>query len=244
MLNLFGSGIKYKISSFTIGLATLVFTAGVAMAQGQYVRGSTGVDVSYPNCSQKIPKVVFGIVGVNGGLNFSKNPCLASQSANFKNLSLYVNTGYPGQSYGLKYQNSPKICSGSDLNCLAYNYGYNAGLYSVNYANSLNVRSSTWWLDVENVNSWTNDPQQNRNSLQGQYEAIIASGASTVGAYSTTAQWNSITGTWRNNWPSWGATTWTTAKQASKYCTGHEFTGGPSYLMQYKPRGIDQDYAC
>jgi len=67
-----------------------------------------------------------------------------------------------------------------------------------------------------------------------------------VGVYSTTAQWKSVTGGWQNNWPSWGATTWTTAKQAQTYCTGHEFTGGTSYLMQYRPKNakVDYDVAC
>jgi len=63
---------------------------------------------------------------------------------------------------------------------------------------------------------------------------------------STTAQWQAITGGWINAWPSWGATTWTTAKQAQTYCTGHQFTGGPSYLMQSKARTskLEQDVAC
>ncbi|MBX4197390.1 hypothetical protein KW801_02435 [Candidatus Saccharibacteria bacterium] len=219
-------------------------TAGSAAAQGVYQSGTTGVDVSYPNCTAKIPSVAFGVVGVTGGLGFHPNNCLAAEAANFRNLSLYVNTGYPGQSYGLKYQNSPKTCDASDLNCLAYNYGYNAGQYALTYAAGHSVSSNTWWLDVETMNSWTNDYSQNIQSLQGETDALKAAGVGTIGVYSTTAQWGSITGGWQNGLPGWGATTWKTAKQAATYCSGHQFTGGPTYLIQYRGRNLDQDYAC
>lgn len=225
-------------------LAGLIASYSVVFAQGIYAAGSVGNDVSWPNCNVKAPtNAAFGIVGVTGGLGFSPNNCLAKQAGWFKNLSLYVNTGYPGKSYGLKYQNSPRQCSDTDLNCLAYNYGYNAGLYAINYASNQNITASTWWLDVETMNSWTNDYQQNINSLQGETDALKAAGVTTVGVYSTTAQWGTITNSWQNNLPNWGATTWRTAKQAAKYCTGHNFTGGGTWLIQYSG-SLDQDYAC
>lgn len=235
-----------------IGLSSLftvlALTTSVASASIQYVTDTTGVDISYPNCTASIPNISFGIVGVENGLGFSSNPCLASEAAHFTNLSLYANTGYPGSSSpnAQKYMNSPKACTATDLNCIAYDYGYNQGLYAYNYANSLNVHATTWWLDVETSNSWTSDTAQNQNSLMGERDALAANGATTVGAYSTTYQWNSITGSWNSGWPSWGATTWTSATQAKAYCTGHQFTGGPSLLMQYKSRKsqIDQDVAC
>jgi hypothetical protein len=235
---------KLGLSLATLTLAILYFT-GFAAAQGQYATGSTGVDVSWPNCSARISKVAFGVVGVTNGSGFSTNPCLKTEAANFSNLSLYVNTGYPGASStnAQAYMHSPRACDGTDLNCIAYDYGYNAGLYAYNAASAQGVKSATWWLDVETMNSWTSDAAQNQNSLLGEHDALIASGAATVGAYSTTAQWDTITGSWHNGWSSWGATTWNTAKQAAKYCTGHEFTGGPSLLMQYSGK-LDQDVAC
>ena len=229
------------VRTIIFGLITLT---SVASAHGIYTAGSTGYDVSWPNCNAAAPtKAAFGIVGVTGGLGFSPNSCLAKQAAWFKNLSLYVNTGYPGQSYGLKYQNAPNACASTDLNCLAYNYGYNAGQYALNYAASQGVTSTTWWLDVETMNSWTGDYAQNKSSLQGETDALKNSGVTTVGVYSTTAQWQSITGSWQNGLPNWGATTWATAKQAAKYCTGHDFTGGGTWLLQFTGK-LDQDYAC
>lgn len=235
-----------KLVSVLTVIFTLALATGSAAALGQYQSGTTGVDVSWPNCKSKIPQTVFGITGVNDGKGFSENPCLKAEAGHFANLSLYVNTGYPGQNAGLNYQNSPQSCANSDLNCLAYNYGYNAGQYAVKAAQDAGqgaVRS--WWLDVETLNTWTNDSLQNQSSLKGESDALLAAGATTVGVYSTTAQWGSITGGWQNGWPSWGATTWNTAKEAATYCTGHEFTGGPSYLMQFTPKhSLDQDYAC
>jgi hypothetical protein len=236
---------KSKLLALVTPLVAIMFATGVAAAQGQYISGSTGVDVSWPNCSASIPKTGFGIVGVTGGKNFSQNSCLKAEAAHFSNLSLYVNTGYPGQGTSLAYQNTPQACGTFDLNCVAYNYGYNAGIYAFNYAESQGVSSDTWWLDVETMNTWSSDIAQNRSSLQGEFDALKDAGIGTIGVYSTTYQWGVITGGWQNNLPSWGATTWTTAKQAAKYCKGHEFTGGPSYLMQYTPkRSLDQDVAC
>jgi len=228
------------VLSFSLLLSSQVF------ALGQYTSGSTGVDVGWPNCNISVPSVGFGIVGVSNGTGYSANQCLAQESKYFpNNLSLYVNTGWYNKSSYIN-PSSPKVCSSIDNNCLAYNYGYNAGIYAYNVATTAGVHSSTWWLDVETSNTWNSDVIQNQNSLQGEYDALVASGISTVGIYSTTAQWKTITGSWQNNWPSWGATTWTTATQAKTYCAGHQFTGGPSYLMQYKPKKskLDYDVAC
>lgn len=231
---------------FAAVLAALASTAGSAAALGQYVPGSTGVDVSFTNCGARIPNVSFGVVGVSAGTGYSANPCLGAEAAHFTaNLSLYVNTGWYAASSHID-PSSPRQCAAGDQNCLAYNYGYNAGLYALSYATSQGVHSSTWWLDVETANTWSSDATQNRNSLQGEYDALISHGATTVGVYSTTGQWHDITADWVNGWPSWGATTWSTAKQARTYCTGHMFTGGPSYLMQFGAHGsgLDQDVAC
>jgi hypothetical protein len=235
---------KAKFLSIVASLVTLISLSGSAAALGQYTTGTTGVDVSWPNCSASIAKVAFGIVGVTGGKPFSQNSCLKAEASHFANLSLYTNTAYPGKNAGLNYQNAPNVCDSADLNCLAYNYGYNSAQYAFDYSQNNGVYSNTWWLDVETMNSWSST-DENKASLQGHIDALKDAGINTIGVYSTTYQWNTISGSWRNNLPSWGATTWTTAKQAKTYCTGHEFTGGPSYLMQFTPkRSLDQDVAC
>jgi hypothetical protein len=225
--------------------AVCLLAAGLAVAQGQYTSGTTGVDVSYPNCSATLPVTAFRIVGVSDGLGYSTNPCIATEAAGGGNLALYVNTGWNSASSHIN-ATSPKVCVAGDNNCLAYNYGYNAGLYALAAANLAGVHAATWWLDVETANTWNTNVVQNQSSLQGEHDALLANAVTTVGVYSTTAQWQTITGSWINGWPGWGATTWTSAKQAQTYCTGHQFTGGPSYLMQYKARTskLEQDVAC
>lgn len=240
-----GDGLKRLIAFIGIALIMSVLVTQTASASTVYTTDSLGVDVSYPNCSATVPNVSFGIVGVTGGLVYSRNNCAAAEAKHFSNLSLYINTGLNASSSSPYYAEAKVGCHG-DVYCAAYNYGSNAAKDALSYATSQGISSSKWWLDVETSNTWNTDTLQNRKSLQGAHDALVASGATTVGAYSTTAQWQTITGGWQNNWPGWGATTWTTSSQAQSYCTGHQFTGGPSLLMQYKSRQsrIDQDVAC
>jgi hypothetical protein len=229
------------------GLAILFPT--LAFAQGQYSDGSIGVDVSYPNGSATIPTAAtFGIVGVAGGLTYTNNSYLAAEASHFSNLSFYVNTGLNASSTSTYYQTALAEAQASGgAHPAAYYYGYNAGQAALAYATAQgqNVKT-TWWLDVETANTWSSVTTQNQQSLQGEYDALQAGGATLVGVYSTTYQWGVITGGWQNGWPSWGATALPTATQALTYSTGHEFSGGPSYLMQYRPTGavIDYDVAC
>jgi hypothetical protein len=238
---------KKLLTYFTLSFISVLCIATPVNAQSLYTSGTKGLDVSWPNCSAAIHinKVDFGIVGVSDGLGYSQNPCLANEASHFNSPSLYVNTGWYAQSSHIN-PSSPKKCKLTDEDCLAYNYGYNAGLYALSYANSLGLKSNTWWLDVESDNTWSAHTTQNRNSLKGEYAALANAGVQKIGAYSTTDQWDSITGNWLNNWPSWGSTTWKTAKQAQTYCTGHNFTGGNSILMQYLPNNssLDHDVAC
>jgi len=236
---------KRLLSALTAMVAVaILFTQG-ASASNVYTTGSKGVDVSYPNCSASIPAVDFGVVGVTGGIVYGHNACASTEASHFTNLSLYANTGLNASQSSQYYTQAQIGCNG-DVYCAAYNYGYNAAKDALAYTSSQNLSSNKWWLDVETGNTWNKDSLQNRKSLQGEYDALMANGATTVGVYSTSAQWQSITGSWQNSWPSWGATTWTTAAQAQTYCTGHQFTGGPSLLMQYKPKQskVDQDVAC
>jgi hypothetical protein len=235
--------VKKLIIGFGLVLSTVLILGSSAFAEGVYPSGSVGNDVSWPNCTQEKSDKKIGIVGVTGGLDFHPNNCLTTEASWYKNLTLYTNTDYPGQSYGLEYQNSPRACGANDLNCLAYNYGYNAGLYAINYAQSQGVSSSTWWLDVETDNSWTTDYQQNKTSLRGEIDALTKAGVTTIGIYSTTDQWQSITNNWHNQLPNWLGTAVGSAGQAAQYCTGYDFTGGGTWIVQFKGR-LDRDYFC
>ncbi|SDB80475.1 hypothetical protein GA0111570_102265 [Raineyella antarctica] len=232
--------------AITLACAAIVLAASptVANASDYYRTGALGVDVSYPNCTTALPSG-FGVVGVTNGVVQSKNPCLAAEASHFADLSLYMNTGLNTSRSSGFYSRALAACHG-DTSCAAYKYGYAAATSALAYARSQHVASTRWWLDVENGNTWSKDVQLNRRSLQGSYDALKAAGATMVGVYSTTAQWGEITGGWKNNWPSWGATVLTSAARAATYCTGHRFTGGPSLLIQYVDRRsrLDRNVAC
>lgn len=238
--------IKVGFSSITTGVLLGVALGGHALAaENPYVAGSTGYDVSWPNCKAQPPLMPpWGVVGVTGGLNFRQNPCLKAESNWFLNLSLYANTGYAGAAAARKYAPFPRYCHTDDEACLAYNFGFNAGKYAVEYAASQGVHAAMWWLDVETENSWSDNVQLNRASIQGEADAIKRyTVVATVGAYSYPGQWDRITGTWRPGWPNWSATGSLERGDALSFCNGHNFTGGPTWLAQYTVR-LDQDYAC
>jgi len=226
------------------GLVAAVAPAPAASAAGLAPAGSVGVDISYPNCGSAVPAAAFGIVGVTGGAAYTVNRCLAEQGGRFRTLSLYVNTGWNAASPNVSVR-TPRRCAHTDTTCLAYNYGYDAGLAALAAAGRAGVRSSSWWLDVELANTW-GGITQNRASLQGEHDALRRHGVATVGVYSTTGQWSEITRGWINGWPSWGATVLPSAAAARGYCTGHRFTGGPSWFIQFRPSptGVDRDVAC
>jgi len=224
----------------------LLFIGANSVSALNYPNKIVGQDISWPNCNTlKLTPATFGIVGVNGGLDFYFNPCLGREAALYKNnLSLYVNTGFPGAPYDLKFQSWPLKCSTTNINCMAYNYGYNAGRESVNYALSQGVVSNNWWLDVETVNSWQNNYSYNRSSLTGEVNAINDSLKPTeIGLYTYPAEWLVIAGNWQNKLPNWVATDSNFKKVAENECFGQSFNGGKTLLTQYISK-LDLDLAC
>jgi hypothetical protein len=213
-------------------------------AKNPYIAGSMGYDVSWPNCKARPPMMpAWGIVGVTGGLNFRQNPCLRQESSWFMNLSLYANTGYKAAD-APKYANFPRQCDLSDEACLAYNFGFNAGKYAVDYASAQGVHAAMWWLDVETVNSWSDNVRLNRASIRGEADAIKRyTVVATVGVYAYYGQWDRLTGNWRPGWPNWSATGSSERSDAVAFCRDHHFTGGPTWITQYTLR-LDQNYAC
>lgn len=220
--------------------------------QKPWKRGEIGYDVSWANCGQQYPvDAKFVLIGINGGLNFSTNPCLQAQVSAFSSTreNFYLNTGWNDQSAHI----DPEACPADDQMCQAYQYGKDAAEYSWDAARAAGLSEDqlkvTWMLDVEpegsaSSNTWSTDVMQNRRSLQGQHDKLLELGAANVIEYNTTQSHQEHFGNWLNGWPSVGATTWATADEAIQYCTGHEFTGGPSWAMQYDPVGIDKDVAC
>ncbi|MEX0881345.1 MAG: hypothetical protein WEC17_01570 [Candidatus Saccharimonadales bacterium] len=114
-----------------------------------------GNDISWPQCGKKLPSgQAFGIVGVNGGIATTTNPCLADQllwaanstgAANQPKTQVYVNTANPGEiidqvstwpvnntdKTGFTTDNPYGQCTGqNDLAC-SWQYGWNRAVEDV-----------------------------------------------------------------------------------------------------------------
>jgi hypothetical protein len=244
-----------------IGVATVDASQQSKPAGGPKV--SRGYDISYPQCGGTFPaSPAFAIVGVNGGKVFSVNSCLAAQVAwgGGTAAELYANTGNPGpalSSFWPKGQTTPRFCDANNpdtVDC-AYDYGWNAAQHSLQTAQSaygsLGIATSPaatrWWLDVETANSWRTDTSLNVAALQGEFDYLTSAGVANVGFYSTTSQWNTITGGSKlfSPAPSWGAGS-PSEKAAKSLCatTVTSFTGGRLAMVQYIYQGFDANVRC
>jgi hypothetical protein len=234
-------GVKYLVLVFI----PLFGFLGNASALS-YPKGSVGQDISWPNCSNlKFSPASFGIVGVNGGLSFHPNNCIGAEASLYRqNLSLYVNTGFPGYPRDQLYKSWPFNCSSNDTNCLAYNYGFNAGRYATDYALEHGVVSNNWWLDVETVNSWSANININNMSLLGETNAIAESVNPTIlGYYTNPPEWKILTNDIQNYLPNWVASNSNYKNIAVKQCTGFSFNSGKTLLTQYIGK-LDLDITC
>jgi hypothetical protein len=164
-----------------------------------------GNDISYPQCGKTYPTGQgFGIVGINGGLATTTNPCLSSQLAwanqslgivSQAKIQLYVNTGNPG---GLNTASWPKnntdpagntapnpygACDNSDSIACAWQYGWNRAVDDIQNkfipaaqtaGISANPADYPIWLDVETANSWKDGSEDAYKSNVADLEAMVS----------------------------------------------------------------------
>jgi hypothetical protein len=274
-----------------VGVASLLLASTPASAHttsddpGQASASSTaGFDVSWPQCPISFPRGgAFGIVGVTNGRPWGANPCLSTQYAWAAALpgtpEFYMNTANPAPHSSFYWPTSgssdPALCqdatSVGDPGC-AYDYGWHAAADALSSTASALVAAgaagyvattSPWWLDVETGNTWNGTGSANAADLQGSIDYLRAAGIPAVGLYSTSYQWNTITGgyttsTSQSYASSWQAEFTTTygissspdwvagagsARQAARYCR-NSFTGVPVQLTQYPSGGFDADLRC
>jgi hypothetical protein len=251
-----------------LALAVVALLAGPAYAgKHKAPAGPATYDVSYPQCGKALPAPIDGgIVGVNGGLVFSGNPCLATEYAWARQATtyapaFYANTGNPGPAYSSHWpagQQQPQVCDGSNSTACSYDYGYNAAMDSFTRAAAVtsSAASAMWWLDVETGNSWqtlesaygqtATAKANDRSALAGAVAALRDSGVASVGIYSTSYQWGQITGGTGTQFaaqPVWVAGTGSLSTAQSN-CRSTSFTGGPVLLAQYGRNGYDADVHC
>ena len=231
-----------------------------------------GYDVSYPQCSESYPtNVLFGIVGVNGGLAHDANPCLGGElrwardapgqkRPKQPSLSLYIDTGNPGVHVS-QWPNAGTApiygaCNGLLTNACSYIYGVQRATYSYRLVAAQDpaaAETAPWWLDVELALSWAGTYQLNIAALQGYIAGLRNAGATgPIGIYSTSAQWKEITGltalttatAFNGELPDWVAETEATLTQAQQNCTSGGFTGSAPTLAQFQIGEFDADLRC
>ena len=174
--------------------------------------GAWGYDVSFPQCGQPLPPPGgFAVVGVNGGLSYTANPCLGalfdwalgSHDGDGPPVSLYINTGNPGPVLSSRWptgQSWPEPCGGGyDTGC-SYDYGWNAAgdAFDIAAAAVSAETASTvpWWIDVETANSWNHeDLATNRAAIRGFLDRLaMLAPDQPIGIYSAERAWRIITG--------------------------------------------------
>jgi hypothetical protein len=244
-------------------LLLLLFAAGSLAAGAASLTpapGSTGWDISYPQCGTKLPTSgTFAVVGVNDGRPYSLNPCLGGSKGEYAwavsrgTPALYMNTANPAPSSSYYWPTSgkqdPALCidstSTTDPGC-AYDYGWHAAgnaLDAAIKAIGFAAGQIPWWLDVETANSWNGNGASNAADIQGAIDLLRSRGVPVVGVYSTGYQWSIITGGYTvSDVPGWVAGA-TTARGAAANCKT-SFTGGTTRLAQYKSNKLDADLAC
>jgi hypothetical protein len=256
-----------------VALVVFAATVGLIVALRGGSAPTTGYDISYPQCSVSYPAhPLFGIVGVNGGLATTANPCLSDElqwarAAPGQNdpeqppLSLYINTANPGARQVPDWPSGGTTplygaCNGELTNACSYLYGEQRAAHSYHLAAALDptvAKTAPWWLDVELAASWAGTYALNIAALQGFIAGLHSAGAGgPIGIYSTGAQWHDITGltaqttqaAFNARLPDWVAGTRTTLAQARQNCSNGGFTGVPPMLAQYRVGPQDADLRC
>lgn len=222
----------------------------------------TGYDISWPQCPSNFPRGgEFGIVGVNDGIAWSQNPCLAAEEAWAASRpgapALYMNTADPGpQSTHWSLTGPNGSCdptatdtSSAAYTACAYNYGWNTAQNALQtQASQLSTAASQpWWLDIETTNTWAGSTTANAQDIQGSVDYLHSAGVTAVGVYSTAYQWQTITGgyafaTATAEWLA-GANSVHAAQSA---CAQPAFDGSASHvaITQYHSGGFDADVQC
>ncbi|HEX3617256.1 MAG TPA: hypothetical protein VHU61_12005 [Solirubrobacteraceae bacterium] len=254
-----------------LALAVLVVVAVVILVLTSSSSPPIGYDISYPQCSASYPSnPLFAIVGVNGGLASNTNPCVAGELSWARatpgqrrprqpRVSLYIDTGDPGAKAATwpKGGKAPRYgaCNGLLTNACSYLYGEQRAEHSYGVIAALSASdagTAAWWLDVELKESWAGTYELNIAALRGFVAGLRNAGATgTVGVYSTSAQWQELTGltaqtttaAFAQQLADWVAGVGTLA-EARQNCSDGDFTGVAPTLAQYQAGGFDADLRC
>jgi hypothetical protein len=235
----------------------VVLAAAVAVAMSLRVSAAEAAgetlayDVSWPQCGAPLPAPPFehAVVGVDDGKAFTRNPCFREQfqwATISGTPSLYMTLRQPGSGAARGANGPGGVCAPTDVHCVAYNYGANAALEAIAYAESeVAVPPTTmWWLDIETISSWSTQTSINAAVITGAIDVFRSRGTA-LGVYSTAYQWRTIAGALQHGLPTWVAGA-TGAGDAEQFCTAPEktFGGGTAWFVQYVEGKFDHNYIC
>ncbi|MDA8355532.1 MAG: hypothetical protein M0Z95_04370 [Actinomycetota bacterium] len=229
-----------------------------------------GPSSSYPSYTES--ELYWAVASSVGGTTYSKASLYVNTAdpGNVYNGTVIADWPTAGSTpYGSCTTTTVTLSSGtytvgSDSQACAWQYGYNKATQDASWlataAGAINSQSPPvavsglaasypWWLDVETANTWQSDTAMNVADLQGMIAGLQAAGATTVGAYSTSSQWDAITGGTSSasgslyQIPNWipGART---LSGAQANCTQASFTGGTVLVTQWAGHPYDGDFAC
>jgi hypothetical protein len=212
------------------GITAVGLVLGLPATSASAAPDGNGADVSHPQCGDDLPDgQAFGVVGVNGGVATTANPCLPAQLqwawdstgtvAGQPPAQLYVNTANPGgvrelvTTWPTDGETPHGRCDGRNSPACSWEYGWERARTTVTdfflpAAEAAGVDADpahySWWLDVESENTWQSGTPagqaRNRAALEGMAAYLIARGGE-VGVYAVPAQWRQIVGavTWDSN---------------------------------------------
>jgi hypothetical protein len=246
----------YRGSTGAIKLNRPIVGMAAAASLDPYPPGSTGYDISWPQCGGgALPPApfAFAVVGVNDGRALTHNPCLSDERAwgEAALLSAYINLNGPPTGDPAGFHGPAGQCATTDPSCYSYNFGYNAALDAYAYGIDNGLHAGLWWIDVETANTWDSNQAYNARTIQGAIDALSASGVQ-PGIYSTSHQFSVIAGAYFPGVPVWVATG-SDYPVAVAFCDpSHGFGGGKIYATQYgddiapgdTSAHFDRDYAC
>jgi hypothetical protein len=176
---------------------------------GPYVAGTTGYDVSWPQCVSRRSSQVkplpthpqYAIVGVNDGTIEGFNSCFAAEAAwAGKGLSVYIilQPAPGGKPVTAEATGPEASCAAISSECEGYDWGYYYARADIAFVEEQGLSPKIWWLDVETAEGWPTSPAYrpiNAAIVQGAMAAIRAAG-DISGIYCTWYQWGEITGSY------------------------------------------------
>jgi LysM repeat protein len=211
-----------------------------------YVRGSAGLDISYPACGRAPETGAFTVIGLNDGRPFTTNPCFEAEyeaAAQQALPSVYLNSAYGRVMFGqiaADCADEADALGQSRLEERAYAVGCSEAEAAIGALAGTPVAAI--WVDVESANTWSTDPALNRVTLEGMLVTLLNRQSASVGVYASPRPWVRITGGWHLlSLPEWIAT----GPPGNPGCS-YPFATGPVWLSQSTPdRGRhDDDIAC